>query len=552
MKLVAYSYRRWSSDKQTSGDSLTRQTKSIRAFCESRGWELNESLSPDEGVSAYRGSNFVKGSLGKFLDGVKSGRVKVPCALMIDDMSRFSRLPFKENKRHVESLLESGVSLATVNDGAVYDANSLDSAFGCMPILMKIEAAHNYSKELGRKVASARKRNRQEAASDKRIRWTKICPAWLTLDKTKNEFIVIEKIAAIVRQIFRDYVNGKGIRRITIELNENKVPASRSKRGWSPVHVRRILTNRAVLGEYQPMTGTGNGEKKTAGDPILNYYPTIIEKSLFYQAQDKLKQNKRLSGPRKGGTNLFTGLMKCVHCGSSMFYKYDGNRKKGYLANLICSKAWMGGKCEKRRIRYSIVERGILTVLWSKVVPQMGETDNRAEAVIKLQGELADVKAKARQAQADYHETPSNAVAQALARFEAQADDLAKQIEVATAKLEESPLTGWKRVEPTPDNRIRLGSNLANEIKAINVDAGKHTAELEMNDGKNFGLKWQPKLSNAAKKDPSALGFFLTGAGVKNEPIAYTDHFTVWKSDKPIEVEVDENGMVGVIQYNAA
>jgi DNA invertase Pin-like site-specific DNA recombinase len=52
--MKAYSYKRWSTDKQTKGDSLMRQTNSARAICEQKGWELDESLEPDAGISAFR------------------------------------------------------------------------------------------------------------------------------------------------------------------------------------------------------------------------------------------------------------------------------------------------------------------------------------------------------------------------------------------------------------------------------------------------------------------------------------------------------------------
>src|SRR5690242_17902406 len=77
--IKAYSYRRWSSDPQTFGDSDKRQLEATRDICNQRGWELDETLKPDKGVSAYTGSNLEHGSLAQFLQRVESGRIKTPC-----------------------------------------------------------------------------------------------------------------------------------------------------------------------------------------------------------------------------------------------------------------------------------------------------------------------------------------------------------------------------------------------------------------------------------------------------------------------------------------
>lgn len=52
-KLVAYSYRRWSTPAQNDGHSLTRQTEAAARWCADTGYQLDLStINIDAGVSA--------------------------------------------------------------------------------------------------------------------------------------------------------------------------------------------------------------------------------------------------------------------------------------------------------------------------------------------------------------------------------------------------------------------------------------------------------------------------------------------------------------------
>src|SRR5260370_41100656 len=69
---LAYSYRRYSSSNQSNNSSLPRQLELAQEICAEKCWTLVD-LPPDEGVSAFKGVNKVKGTLGQFLNKVKAG-----------------------------------------------------------------------------------------------------------------------------------------------------------------------------------------------------------------------------------------------------------------------------------------------------------------------------------------------------------------------------------------------------------------------------------------------------------------------------------------------
>ncbi len=306
------------------------------------------------------------------------------------------------------------------------------------------------------------------------------------------------------------------MRGIVCGLNEDRIPAARSKIGWSSAHVRRILSSRQVLGEYQPMRHLSKFERVPAGEVITGFYPPIIEPAIFYRVQDRLSKNVCRSGPKKGVTNLFQGVVKCEHCGASMVI----TSKRG-ITKLVCSNANRHNGCAYKLITYSHVERAILSVVWETVIPAMGQKDDRAEKLIAAQGELKTTKGKIETLQEIQTETPSKATGKSLADLEAKQDALTQEIEALAATVQDDRLTGWTKVEKNDENRLRLSAILASEIDRIVIDADKKKAVLTMKG--NGAAKWQ--ISWGPGRNNPNTGFYFEG-----EFNPYADNLLVWES----------------------
>jgi hypothetical protein len=80
----AYPYIRWSSKRQTHGDSLRRQTEDAESYARSHSLELDNSTYQDHGISAFRGKNIDEGKLGAFLKAIDDGVIKTPCHLIVE------------------------------------------------------------------------------------------------------------------------------------------------------------------------------------------------------------------------------------------------------------------------------------------------------------------------------------------------------------------------------------------------------------------------------------------------------------------------------------
>ena len=73
---LAFSYVRFSSEKQRQGASLERQTEAAKRWADENGYVLDTSLNmQDLGVSAYKGDNATTGALSGFLKAIEAGHL---------------------------------------------------------------------------------------------------------------------------------------------------------------------------------------------------------------------------------------------------------------------------------------------------------------------------------------------------------------------------------------------------------------------------------------------------------------------------------------------
>lgn len=247
--MKAYSYKRWSSDIQSKGDSFARQADSARAICIVKGWQLDESLVPDSGISGWKGANLSEGSLGRFKHAVETGKIKTPCVLIIDDLSRFSRLPALECMDALRELLNLNVIVCTANNGKEYTKSSLNDLGDLILLCVSAHQNNQHSQELSRKVGAAWKRKKQSAKT-KIV--TRSLPAWVKIDEKTGKLVENKPKADLLRRIFKIVADGTPLRTVMRQLNKGNVqPFGRGKQnhgnGWSSTHMRRLLTGRNVL-----------------------------------------------------------------------------------------------------------------------------------------------------------------------------------------------------------------------------------------------------------------------------------------------------------------
>jgi DNA invertase Pin-like site-specific DNA recombinase len=362
---LAYSYIRMSTEVQLKGDSRRRQLQQSRSFAERHGLTLVEDFKlEDIGVSAFKGRNARQGALKRFLTLVEEGTITPGSYLLVESLDRLSRQKPYIALNLFTSIIDAGIIIASTMDGEVYAAGHMD-----MDKLFKSLMILGRSND-----ESVTKRNRgKEVWSKKRAHYdgrklTAKCPAWLRLDASRTAFQVLDSRAATVHRIFEESASGIGSFSIARRLNEDAIPPFGRSDGWQISYVNKILSSRAVLGEFRPHSIEYAGQHETiarrvaTGAPITDYFPRIVEEELFYRAQSARAQRRIGGGGRRGEfvSNLFSKLACCAYCGSKMHFVNRGPGPKGG-SYLVCDGARRKvHQCDASGWRYDQFEAAFL------------------------------------------------------------------------------------------------------------------------------------------------------------------------------------------------
>jgi DNA invertase Pin-like site-specific DNA recombinase len=377
----AFSYIRFSTPGQATGDSFRRQTELSEKYCEKHSLQLQALSFKDLGVSAFRSTNVVEGRLGDFINAIETGLVRAGDFLLVESLDRLSRAEITTALQLFISILNKGVTIVTLQDERTYTKQSVNDIGNLMYSLLIMSRAHEESLIKSLRVTAAWDKKRELARAEGKI-MTRQLPGWL---KVTNEKIAVDETrVAIVRRIFNDYLNGMGFDMICRTLNQEKIKSFGSnsgKTGWYKGYLKNVIKNRAVLGEhYSPKH-----------EPILNYFPRIIDDETFEKAQKLLSERKKFNGSNSACfINIFAGLLKCGNCGGSIVRV--GSTSKDQWFYLTCNDVRRGlTKHEGKSWYLKELEPAILT--------QIREIDfdyvfNNSSELNDLRGKLTVIEAK--------------------------------------------------------------------------------------------------------------------------------------------------------------
>jgi DNA invertase Pin-like site-specific DNA recombinase len=343
MSRTAYSYIRFSSKIQEKGDSLRRQTEAAERFCAKHGLTLASKNYQDLGVSAFVGENSQEGQLSAFLQAVQLGRIAKGSVLVVEELDRISRDDVMSASAVFEKILKAGIDIGVCAKDRIYTKSDFKKhALLFLEIAFGFITAHEESAKKSERL-SAVWGERKANAAGKVV--TSRVPNWLTVvgkarGKEPQRIEPIPHRVAVIQDIFNKAAKeGWGIYRITKYLNaELKEPTWGGGQFWQDSYVKKILNNRAVLGEYQPHTRrkqAGNTRTPT-GEVVPNYFPAIIDAHTFNLAQQGLKSRKLKAGrPSKEHYNLFSHILRCGYTKTPIRYLDKTNDWK-YLAPAAC------------------------------------------------------------------------------------------------------------------------------------------------------------------------------------------------------------------------
>jgi DNA invertase Pin-like site-specific DNA recombinase len=481
MKPIAYSYVRFSTPAQAEGGSLVRQDNLAQEYATKEGLTLDDKLNMrDLGVSGWSGKNIKDGALGKFVEAIAAKTIKQGSYLLVEDVDRLSRLPVMDALAVFQSIINGGVTIVLLKDGTTYSQEKLRGDWTqLMPVLFSMARSNEESTRKSGLLGKAWRAKKVAAAASLKPLGNN-APLWLTYVKTKEkeEYVVNEERAAIVRRIFKMSTDGMGRGTIAKTLNAEDIPSFRTPTAkrtgkWATSSLQTLLQNRAVLGEYQPSKGVWPN-KVDDGPAIPLYYPPIMDEATFYRAQDanRLRFIHRTTR-QPDNFNIYQGIVKCALCGSSMHIISKGKPPKGHTY-LVCYKSRTTDDCKAKLVRLDSAElmmREILAKVGDKSLVQASSAQQRQQ-LQAVEGKLSSEQERLAGYEAGLAEGGYSPTLGGLVRKTEQAiDDLRQEVEMLKAALVSDEIIDKEEYFARLDTKNKPGRIEANSLlKRLHIE----------------------------------------------------------------------------------
>jgi hypothetical protein len=272
----AFSYRRFGTPQQAKGHSLKCQTEAAEAWRAAHNVELDRELTfEDLGVSAFHGRNVEEGALGAFLRAPEDGRVPRGAYLLVESLDRVSRQT--PGKLLLGDIVDAGLSSSTSKTGRGGTARTFWTAtrFAFVMVVLRFVPAHQESAMKGARVRKACDNKRKAAREQPDGRpFTRMLPAWLRVNETIGQIEEVKERAELVKWMFEQARNGRGMHGIAKDLNEHGVPTW-GMRGckpadyWQHAYIAKILRNTAVRGTFTPRVWQAQAPRARLGPELF-------------------------------------------------------------------------------------------------------------------------------------------------------------------------------------------------------------------------------------------------------------------------------------------
>lgn len=154
-------------------------------------------------------------------------------------------------------------------------------------------------------------------------------PYGYTYDPDTKTFFIEKQEASLIVDIYAMYAKMQSLLSVSRCLTDLGITSRNSL--WSPVTIRKILTNNFYIGDYTYNIRKGiKGEKhdKSEWITITDHHPAIIDRESFATVNQILKKNLKQSHVSKAinsssNDHIFKKLLICGHCGT-MFSSTSG------------------------------------------------------------------------------------------------------------------------------------------------------------------------------------------------------------------------------------
>ncbi len=339
MRQAAAIYARKSTDQNGVADearSVTRQVEHAKAYAVKKGWTVaDEYVYVDDGISGAEFTN--RPGYMRLLNALKP---RAPFeVLIVSELSRVGREQF-ETGYALKQLSQAGVKVFSyLEDREIL----LDT-----PTEKFLMSAVSFAAEIEREKARQRTYDamRRKALAGEVTGGRVFGYENVRRDTGGVRRVVHETAAAVVREIFRFYAAGLGVRAIAKQLNEGGAPSPRPQqnrpKGWAPSSVHEVLSRPLYRGEVvwgQTRKRDHWGVKRPTAQREEGWIRVdvpelrIVSEDLWQAVQARRTMSRacylaatggeRFGRPANGRESkyLLTGLARCACCGGGLIVR---------------------------------------------------------------------------------------------------------------------------------------------------------------------------------------------------------------------------------------
>ena len=302
-------YCRVSTDREDQANSFASQQSYFREYiARNPQWELYR-IYADEGITGT--STRKRQEFNRMINDGFSGKFRL---ILTKEVSRFSR-NILDTIGYTRQLKARGIGVIFMTDGF----SSLDP-----DAELRLSIMGSLAQEESRKT-SARVKWGQTRQMEKGVVFGR---SMLGYDLKDGRITVNPTGATLVGRIFHMYgIEKKGSTTIARILDSEGVPTFSGQSRWTGSRILKVLKNEKYVGDliqkktFTPDYLTHDKKYNHGEEPFViarDHHEPIISRELWQIVQEQIQKRNRHAGKtsQSGGTQLFSGKIRCGVCGS--------------------------------------------------------------------------------------------------------------------------------------------------------------------------------------------------------------------------------------------
>lgn len=360
-------YRRVSTDEQTTNHSLESQASILRAFADQQGY----TVARDYVDGGWSGASRERPALEQLLADAKDGLFETVLIYRLDRLARSTYLAYSL----IQELADLGVGVRS------YSEPQIDSSTPMGKVSLGVTAIFA---ELERDTFMQRSRDGTRKAV-KEGKYVGGITAYGYQAENK-QLVIYEPEAEVVRMVF-DWVGRQGwsTTKVAQELTRLNIPTKyrRDGRGirgegtatyWRAGGVQRLLKNTTYKGEYR--YGKRNTKGPSGKDIITVPCPAIVSPELWDAAQATLKRNMLTATRNAKHTYMLKSLIKCGSCGCT-YVGTKGGKWQGYYCSGRAERSGKLGveRCKNPGLSMATIEPEV----WQHICNLLSDPESHLE-----------------------------------------------------------------------------------------------------------------------------------------------------------------------------